>query len=128
MYIHVMDEVTAVAAGQFFQNTNWFMTGIVLAWVAVTIGYIIVRATQSLAELSTGRMIWGIWVLIIEVSLPSQPPTICTALLPSVSESVCHSFCRGCTSLTKLPGPRPANAYSTLDKFSNPAKSSQQDW
>ena len=54
-------------AGQFFQNTNWFMTGIVLAWVAVTIGYVIIRASQSLG-LPIGIKIWGIWVLVIEVS------------------------------------------------------------
>ena len=85
-----------MTAGQFFQNTNWFMTGIVLAWVAVTIGYIIVRATQSLANLSTGILIWGIWVLIIEVSLPSQSSLICPlpfATCQSVCQSVCLSVC-----------------------------------
>ena len=58
-----------MTAGQFFQNTNWFMTGIVLAWVAVTIGYIIVRATESLkrSEQGMGILIYGIWVLVVEV-------------------------------------------------------------
>ena len=55
-------------AGQFFQNTNWFMTGLVLAWVAVTVGYVIVRATESLDGLSLGLRIYGIWVLVVEVS------------------------------------------------------------
>lgn len=79
------------------------MTGIVLAWVAVTIGYIIVRATQSLANLSTGILIWGIWVLIIEVSLPSQSSLICP--LPfATCQSVCQSVYQGPSPDRKLPG------------------------
>lgn len=54
-------------AGQFWRNTNWFMTGMVLAWVAITTGYVVVRATQSLKGLSTGILIYGIWVLVVEV-------------------------------------------------------------
>ena len=65
-----------LAAGQFFQNTNWFMTGVVLAWIVVTIGYVIVRATESLSGLSTGILIYGIWVLCIEVSSSSLMASI----------------------------------------------------
>lgn len=54
-------------AGQFFQNTNWFMTGMVLAWLAVTVGYVVVRSSQSIKPLKIGVKIYGIWVLVIEV-------------------------------------------------------------
>ena len=58
-------------AGQFFQNTNWFMTGMVLAWLAVTVGYVVVRSSQSIKPLEIGVKIYGIWVLVIEVSSPN---------------------------------------------------------
>ncbi|KAL3145110.1 hypothetical protein ABBQ38_001719 [Trebouxia sp. C0009 RCD-2024] len=53
-------------AGQFFQNTNWIMTSVVLAWIVVTIGYIIVRASVSLKNLHGADIVYGIYVLVIE--------------------------------------------------------------
>ncbi len=47
----------------------------VLAWVSITTGYVVVRATQSLKGLSTGILIYGIWVLVVEVR-----PLPCPAL------------------------------------------------
>ena len=57
-------------AGQFFQNTNWFMTGIVFAWIVVLIGYIIVRATLSINSKvgSVAVVMYAIFVLVVEVS------------------------------------------------------------
>lgn len=68
------DKSGLTIAGQFFQNTNWLMTSVVLAWVAVTIGYIVVRATESLnfADNSGGLIVYGIVVLTVEVS-PRHP-------------------------------------------------------
>ncbi len=70
----------ACCAGQFWRNTNWFMTGMVLAWVSITIGYVVVRATQSLKGLSTGILIYGIWVLVVEVRPLPCPALPCPAL------------------------------------------------
>ena len=73
----------ACCAGQFWRNTNWFMTGMVLAWVSITIGYVVVRATQSLKGLSTGLLIYGIWVLVVEVRplpCPALPCPSCVLL------------------------------------------------
>ncbi len=70
----------ACCAGQFWRNTNWFMTGMVLAWVSITIGYVVVRATQSLKGLSTGLLIYGIWVLVVEVRPLPCPALPCPAL------------------------------------------------
>ena len=64
------DQYKLTIAGQFFQNTNWIMTSVVLAWLVITIGYIAVRATQSLnfTENKGGLMVYGILVLTVEVS------------------------------------------------------------
>ncbi len=56
------------------------MTGMVLAWVSITTGYVVVRATQSLKGLSTGILIYGIWVLVVEVRLLPCPALPCPAL------------------------------------------------
>jgi len=56
------------------------MTGMVLAWVSITIGYVVVRATQSLKGLSTGLLIYGIWVLVVEVRPLPCPALPCPAL------------------------------------------------
>lgn len=55
------------------------MTSVVLAWVVVTIGYIVVRATQSLnfADNSGGLIVYGIVVLTVEVS-PRHPQLLLT--------------------------------------------------
>ena len=71
------------SAGQFFRNTNWLMTGMVLAWVAITIAYVYVRAAKSLAfkhgqeQNPKGLLAYGIWVLIVEVG--SCTPLLHTA-------------------------------------------------
>lgn len=74
-----LTQVEPTIAGQFFQNTNWLMTSVVLAWVVVTIGYIVVRATQSLnfADNSGGLIVYGIVVLTVEVS-PRHPQLLFT--------------------------------------------------
>lgn len=46
------------------------MTSVVLAWIVVTIGYIIVRASVSLKNLHGADIVYGIYVLVIEVSPP----------------------------------------------------------
>ncbi len=56
------------------------MTGMVLAWVSITTGYVVVRATQSLKGLSTGILIYGIWVLVVEVRPLPCPALPCPAL------------------------------------------------
>jgi len=56
------------------------MTGMVLAWVSITTGYVVVRATQSLKGLSTGILIYGIWVLVVEVRPLPCPALSCPAL------------------------------------------------
>lgn len=61
------------------------MTSVVLAWLVITIGYIAVRATQSLnfTENKGGLMVYGILVLTVEVSalspltLLAQTPYLC---------------------------------------------------
>lgn len=59
------------------------MTSVVLAWVVVTIGYIVVRATQSLnfADDSArgGLIVYGIVVLTVEVR-SRHPPLLFTRL------------------------------------------------
>ena len=67
--INIVINMQLVFAGQFFQNTNWIMTSVVLAWVTVTIGYIIVRATQSFdfKKNKAGLLPYGIIVLTVEV-------------------------------------------------------------
>lgn len=55
----------------------------VLAWVSITTGYVVVRATQSLKGLSTGILIYGIWVLVVEVRplpCPALPCMSCAVL------------------------------------------------
>ncbi len=52
----------------------------VLAWVSITTGYVVVRATQSLKGLSTGILIYGIWVLVVEVRPLPCPALPCPAL------------------------------------------------
>ena len=59
----------------------------VLAWVSITTGYVVVRATQSLKGLSTGILIYGIWVLVVEVR-----PLPCPAL-PCMSCAICARRC-----------------------------------
>ena len=77
-------------AGQFFRNTNWFMTGVVLAWVAITVAYVYVRAAQSLAfkhgveQNPRGLLAYGIWVLIVEVGS-------CTHLLQATGLAICFA-------------------------------------
>ena len=46
------------------------MTSVVLAWVAVTIGYIIIRASVSLQNMQGADIVYGVYVLVVEVSPP----------------------------------------------------------
>lgn len=43
------------------------MACIFTAWIAVTIAYYVVRATQSLNHLDAGTFVYAVWVLVIEV-------------------------------------------------------------
>ncbi len=68
------------------------MTGMVLAWVSITTGYVVVRATQSLKGLSTGILIYGIWVLVVEVRLLPCPALPCPALpCPALPVLCCNT-------------------------------------
>ena len=91
--IETMIYTEVIIVGQFFQNTNWIMTSVVLTWVVITIGYIIVRATQSLNFTDTkgGLIVYGIVVLTVEVcSLYSVTPTHSTAYV-SISTACMRS-------------------------------------
>ena len=68
--VNILTNMELMSAGQFFQNTNWIMTSVVLAWVTITIGYIVVRATQSFDFKADkkGLLPYGIIVLTVEVS------------------------------------------------------------
>lgn len=62
------------------------MTSVVLAWVVVTIGYIIVRASVSLKNLQNGTIVYGIFVLVVEVSPPlSTIPSMLATYQPSIT-------------------------------------------
>ena len=80
------------SAGQFYSNTNWFMTGAVLAWLSITIAYVYVRATESLAfkhgqePNPKGLLAYGIGVLIVEVGS-------CTPLLHTTGLDICLPAC-----------------------------------
>ena len=89
--IETMIYTEVIIVGQFFQNTNWIMTSVVLTWVVITIGYIIVRATQSLNFTDTkgGLIVYGIVILTVEVcSLYPVTPTHSTAY-------VSYQYCMG---------------------------------
>lgn len=62
-----MSLVSGVCAGQHIQNINWLMAFLILCWFVITIIYIVVRATKSL-HLGKATA-YGVWVLIMEVSL-----------------------------------------------------------
>ena len=69
--------VSDVCAGQHIQNINWLMAFLILCWFVITIIYIVVRATKSL-HLGKATA-YGVWVLVMEVSLhicfQSRPTT-----------------------------------------------------
>lgn len=57
----------ALPAGKVASNTCWPMVVVIVAWIAVTIVYIVIRATQSLGLRPKGLVAYGVWVLVLEV-------------------------------------------------------------